>query len=263
VRISPQVKVLVVVVVIVHYCQPYSYTAWLSRVSALMRYSAVVQFLRLSVSLLAPLSCFGVRGSVVGWGTTLQAGRSRDRIPDEVDFFIYLIPPAALWPWGRLSLLTEMSTRNIPGGEGRPARKADLTAICEPIVYKMWEPQHLTTLWVSTARYRDTFTFFTWAASAILSSPTVTPSKTIICFFVSYTSDEVFGIFWYPQHPRSFFFFSLVFTMAGRHVTEHRENTVEPFLCEQSAMFCVRGSVAVIFAIMDLNTSVICGVFQL
>jgi hypothetical protein len=30
-----------------------------------------------------------------------------------------------------------MSTRNIPGGKGRPARKADnLTAICEPIVYK-------------------------------------------------------------------------------------------------------------------------------
>jgi hypothetical protein len=30
-----------------------------------------------------------------------------------------------------------MSIRNIPGGEGRPARKADnLTAICEPIVYK-------------------------------------------------------------------------------------------------------------------------------
>jgi hypothetical protein len=31
--------------------------------------------------------------------------------------------------------LTEMSTRNLPGGKGRPARKADnLTAICEPIV---------------------------------------------------------------------------------------------------------------------------------
>jgi hypothetical protein len=55
--------------------------------------------------------------------------------------------------------LTEMSTRNIPAGKGRPARKADnLTVICEPIVYKMWEPQHLTALWVSTARYRDTFT---------------------------------------------------------------------------------------------------------
>jgi hypothetical protein len=31
--------------------------------------------------------------------------------------------------------LTEMSTRNLPGGKGRPVRKADyLTAICEPIV---------------------------------------------------------------------------------------------------------------------------------
>jgi hypothetical protein len=29
----------------------------------------------------------------------------------------------------------EMSTRNLPGDKGRPARKADnLTAICEPIV---------------------------------------------------------------------------------------------------------------------------------
>jgi hypothetical protein len=31
--------------------------------------------------------------------------------------------------------LTEMSTRNLSGGKGRPARKADnLAAICEPIV---------------------------------------------------------------------------------------------------------------------------------
>jgi hypothetical protein len=48
------------------------------------------------------------------------------------------------------------------GRKGRSARKADnLTAICEPIVYKMWEPQRLTILWASTARYRDRFTFFT------------------------------------------------------------------------------------------------------
>jgi hypothetical protein len=26
----------------------------------------------------------------------------------------------------------------------------------------MWEPQHLTALWVSTARYRDTFTFISY-----------------------------------------------------------------------------------------------------
>jgi hypothetical protein len=31
--------------------------------------------------------------------------------------------------------LTEMSTKNLPGGKGQPARKADnFTAICEQIV---------------------------------------------------------------------------------------------------------------------------------
>jgi hypothetical protein len=31
--------------------------------------------------------------------------------------------------------ITEMSTKNLPGGKGRPARKADnLTAIYEPII---------------------------------------------------------------------------------------------------------------------------------
>jgi hypothetical protein len=34
-----------------------------------------------------------------------------------------------------------MSTRNLPGGKWRPARKADnLTAICEPIVLQKWGP---------------------------------------------------------------------------------------------------------------------------
>jgi hypothetical protein len=36
---------------------------------------------------------------------------------------------------GSTQSLTEMSTKNPPGGKGRPARKADnLTAICDPIV---------------------------------------------------------------------------------------------------------------------------------
>jgi hypothetical protein len=48
--------------------------------------------------------------------------------------------------------VTEMSTRNLPKVKGRPAPKADnLTAICEP--------RRLTTLWSSTACYRDGFTF--------------------------------------------------------------------------------------------------------
>jgi hypothetical protein len=61
---------------------------------------------------------------------------------------------------GSTQPLTEMSTRNLPGGKGRPARKADnLTAVCEPIVWIMWDPQGLTTLWASTACYRDSFLF--------------------------------------------------------------------------------------------------------
>jgi hypothetical protein len=32
-----------------------------------------------------------------------------------------------------------MSTRNLPRGKGLPALKADLTAICEPTLWKMWE----------------------------------------------------------------------------------------------------------------------------
>jgi hypothetical protein len=47
---------------------------------------------------------YGARSSAVGSGTVLQAGRSRVRVPDGVDFLIYLILSAALWSWVRLSL---------------------------------------------------------------------------------------------------------------------------------------------------------------
>jgi hypothetical protein len=71
-------------------------------------------------------------------------------IPDEV---------TAFFDWPNPSSLTEMSTRNLPGGKGWPEHNADnLTSICEPIVYKMWEPWRLTILWASMACYRDGFT---------------------------------------------------------------------------------------------------------
>jgi hypothetical protein len=42
----------------------------------------------------------GTRGGVVGWVIMLQAGRTRFRIPiRSLDFSVYLILPAVLWPW--------------------------------------------------------------------------------------------------------------------------------------------------------------------
>jgi hypothetical protein len=51
-----------------------------------------------------------------------------------------------------------MSTRKIPGEK---SAADNLAAICEPTVWKMWEPRPLTPLWAYTACYRDSFTFFT------------------------------------------------------------------------------------------------------
>jgi hypothetical protein len=76
-----------------------------------------------------------------------------------VGFFNWPNPSSRTMALGSAQPLTEMSTRNILGSKGRSARTAVFTAICEPIVYKMWEPRRLTNLWASTACYRDSFTF--------------------------------------------------------------------------------------------------------
>jgi hypothetical protein len=47
------------------------------------------------------------------------------------------------------------------GSKALPVSKADnLTGICEPIVYTMWDSQHLTTLQASTTCYGDSFNYY-------------------------------------------------------------------------------------------------------
>jgi hypothetical protein len=101
----------------------------------------------------------GARGSVNGSGTVLTSREVAVSIPDEVvEFFSWPNPSSRTMALGSTQPLTEMSTRNISEGTGRPARKADITTICDLIVYKMWEPRRLTTIWASAVCYMDSFT---------------------------------------------------------------------------------------------------------
>jgi hypothetical protein len=58
-----------------------------------------------------------VRGSVVGWRAMLQAGRSRVWVPMRF-FFNWPNPSSRTMARGSTQPLTEMSTRNLPGGWG-------------------------------------------------------------------------------------------------------------------------------------------------
>jgi hypothetical protein len=81
--------------------------------------------------------------------------------------FRLAIPSSRTMALGLTKPLTEMSTRNIPEVKGRPTRNTDkLSTFCEPIVEKIWEPRHLTTLWASTACYGVSFTL--WRRSVLL-----------------------------------------------------------------------------------------------
>jgi hypothetical protein len=57
-----------------------------------------------------------VRGSVVGWGTMLQTGRSRVPVPMRWIFFNWPNPTSRTMALGSTQPLTEMCTRKIPGG---------------------------------------------------------------------------------------------------------------------------------------------------
>jgi hypothetical protein len=58
----------------------------------------------------------GARGSVVGWGTMLQTGRSRVRVSMRWILFNWPNPSSRTMALGSTQPITEMSTRKIPGG---------------------------------------------------------------------------------------------------------------------------------------------------
>jgi hypothetical protein len=92
----------------------------------------------------------------------LQVGSSRVRVLMRCIFSIVLNPSSRTMALGSTQPPTEMSTRNLPGGKGRPARKAEnLTTICEPIGQKVRELRRFTILWASTACYRIALPFYT------------------------------------------------------------------------------------------------------
>jgi hypothetical protein len=70
-------------------------------------------------------------------------------------------------------------------GKEQPARKADVTAICEPIVWEMLDPQHLTTLLTSTANRRGRFT---------LSEETYAISGVSYSYFLNSVQDSVTAV---------------------------------------------------------------------
>jgi hypothetical protein len=81
------------------------------------------------------MSYLVAHGSVVGWSTMLQARKVAVSIPDVIGFFNWPNPSSRIMAQGSIQPLTEMSTTNLPGGKGRPTRKADnITAISEPNV---------------------------------------------------------------------------------------------------------------------------------
>jgi len=74
-----------------------------------------------------------------------------------LELFIDIILPAALWLWGRLSLLTEMSTSGIFWG----VKAADATL---PPSYadclEIWQPHPPGSSRACRGQYKDCFTFF-------------------------------------------------------------------------------------------------------
>jgi len=88
------------------------------------------------------------RSGTVGWGTALQAGRSQVRyLMVSLKFFLDIILPAVLWPWGWLSLWQKWVPGIFPEGKGAEGWQSYHLHV--PTVWNLgastsWNPQGLS-----------------------------------------------------------------------------------------------------------------------
>jgi hypothetical protein len=97
------------------------------------------------------LLSLGARGSIVGWGTMLQAGRSRGfRFLIKSLNFSFQVHYGSGFDLASNGNEYQESSWGVKGG-----RHVRLTTSLPSV--NQWEPQPLTNLWASTACYKDSF----------------------------------------------------------------------------------------------------------
>ena len=137
----------------------------------------------------------GVRGSSVGWGTALQAGKSRVRLKLRSLRFLLTIHPAALWPWGRLRLSLRISPLGNKGD--RWIRLTTLRPSCADCLKMLgaltsWSPRGLLGL------CRDSFTFASFSMGSRRKTPLILNLDSVVYFIsqIVFTGETLAGTHW-------------------------------------------------------------------